>query len=294
MRPTLVVGLIVMVALPMMAQAQDDFDEIAAMQALERRIESYRVMGMRSGEALEAAIITSPGLSMQQRVLLLGRVTDDPVMRMMGPALLGQGAGGGTGITAHGESLFVAENGWIYRIDPETLEVMQSARYRTETASDADLGSYLDPMLEQAREEAQGSACLSNMKQLCLAALMYTQDWNERLVQPGRAAGEWPEELHSYIMDRAIFKCPSRPEQPVGYAFNERLYDAALANITNPAETVIMFETLAVGEAPAGGVELVPAQPIHGDYVTVGFVDGHVKMMTPEALREALERDPFE
>ncbi|MGM0491371.1 MAG: hypothetical protein ACQER1_00385 [Armatimonadota bacterium] len=293
MRSTLMVGLIILVALPMVAQAQDDFDEIAAMQALERRIESYRAMGMRSGEALEAAIITSPGLSMQQRLLLLSRLSDDPVMQMMEPALLGQG-GGGTGITAHGDALFVAENGWVYRIDPETLEVMQSGRYRTETASDADLGTYLDPMLDQARREAQASACLSNMKQLCLAALMYAQDWGEHLVQPGRVRGEWPEELYPYLKSRAIFTCPSRPEQPVGYAFNERLYDAALANITNPAETVIMFETLAVGEAPAGGVEAVPEQPIHGDYVTVGFVDGHAKMMTPEALREALERDPFE
>ncbi len=289
MRRTLTLVLIALMALPVVAQAQAEFDEIAAMQALERRAESYQAIGLDSWDALEAAIITTPGLSMQQRMLLLSRLTDDAALGMLAPALMGQGGAGGTGITAYGDALFVAEDGWIYRIDPETLDVLGTGRYRPEEAAGGEIGAGFDALLDEASAKAQAQACLSNMKQLCLAALMYTQDWDEHLVQ-----GDWPEALSPYTMNQQIFVCPSRPELPVAYAFNERLPGAALGNIRNPSTTVIFFESNIGGEAPTGGVEAVPEEPIHGDFVTVGFVDGHVKMMTPEALRDALARDPFE
>ena len=288
MTRTLTVVLIVLMALPIVAQAQAEFDEIAQAQALERRAETYRAMGLDSWDALEAAIITTPGLSMQQRMLLLSRLTDDPTLEVLAPALVGQG-GGGTGITAHGDALFVAEDGWIYRIDPDTLGVLATGRYRPEQAADAELGADFDPLIDMARVKAESQSCMSNMKQLCLASLMYAQDWDQHLVQ-----GQWPEELYPYLQNRQIFICPSRPELPVAYAFNERLQGAAFGDIPNPAQTVMFFESTIGGDCPTGGVDAVPEEPIHEDFVTVGFADGHVKMMTPEALRDALAPDPFE
>ncbi len=278
MTRTLTVVLIALMALPMVAQAQAEFDEIAATQALERRTQSYQEMGLDSWDALEAAIITTPGLSMQQRMLLLSRLTDDAALGILAPALMGQGGAGGTGITAYGDALFVAEDGWIYRIDPETLDVLGTGRYRPEEAAAGEFGAGFEALLDEAREKAEGQSCLNNMKQLCLAALMYAQDWN--MVLPTE---DWPEQLYPYIKNRQIFVCPSRPELPVAYA-----------NIIRQSETVMFFESTIVDDAPTGGVEAAPEEPIHGDFVTVGCADGHVKMMTPEALREALARDPFE
>jgi prepilin-type N-terminal cleavage/methylation domain-containing protein len=46
------------------------------------------------------------------------------------------------------------------------------------------LASILLPAFAQAREKARQTSCLSNMKQLCTAFMMYTQDYEEGF--PGR------------------------------------------------------------------------------------------------------------
>jgi prepilin-type N-terminal cleavage/methylation domain-containing protein/prepilin-type processing-associated H-X9-DG protein len=44
----------------------------------------------------------------------------------------------------------------------------------------AILAAILFPVFAKAREKARQTACLSNMKQLALASLMYASDWDER------------------------------------------------------------------------------------------------------------------
>jgi prepilin-type N-terminal cleavage/methylation domain-containing protein len=53
----------------------------------------------------------------------------------------------------------------------------------------AILASILFPVFARAREQARKTVCLSNMKQLGLAMLMYTQDYDEML--PAGAANWW-------------------------------------------------------------------------------------------------------
>lgn len=49
----------------------------------------------------------------------------------------------------------------------------------------AILAAILFPVFAQAREKARQSACLSNMKQVSTALMMYAQDYDEALpVQP--------------------------------------------------------------------------------------------------------------
>ncbi len=43
----------------------------------------------------------------------------------------------------------------------------------------AILASMLLPALSQAKEKARAAVCISNMKQITLGLMMYTQDWNE-------------------------------------------------------------------------------------------------------------------
>ena len=43
----------------------------------------------------------------------------------------------------------------------------------------AILAAILFPVFAQAREKARSAACLSNVKQLCLGAIMLAQDENE-------------------------------------------------------------------------------------------------------------------
>ena len=48
----------------------------------------------------------------------------------------------------------------------------------------AILAAILFPVFAQAREKARQTTCASNLKQLALGVIQYTQDYDERLVQP--------------------------------------------------------------------------------------------------------------
>lgn len=76
----------------------------------------------------------------------------------------------------------------------------------------AILASILFPVFARARENARRSSCSSNMKQLALATLMYTQDYDGNL--PIDKAGEGLsifEPLMPYIKNGQVRFCPSAP-----------------------------------------------------------------------------------
>jgi prepilin-type N-terminal cleavage/methylation domain-containing protein/prepilin-type processing-associated H-X9-DG protein len=92
----------------------------------------------------------------------------------------------------------------------------------------AILAAILFPVFAQAREKARQTSCLSNMKQLNLAHLMYAQDYDETLAinrecsnpggvpcVAGRAILGWVDLIEPYVKNRRVFKCPSDPIQPV-------------------------------------------------------------------------------
>ncbi len=87
----------------------------------------------------------------------------------------------------------------------------------------AILAAILFPVFAQAREKARSAACLSNVKQLASAVLMYTQDYDELL--PHHAADvqdflnpavapTWQRGTLPYIKNDKVFFCPSSPQAP--------------------------------------------------------------------------------
>ena len=83
----------------------------------------------------------------------------------------------------------------------------------------AILAAILFPVFAQARAKARQAACLSNMKQIGIGIMQYTQDYDE-LVPPSQvnnAAGgttSWPTMLYSYVKNEDVFVCPSSSEDP--------------------------------------------------------------------------------
>jgi prepilin-type N-terminal cleavage/methylation domain-containing protein/prepilin-type processing-associated H-X9-DG protein len=77
----------------------------------------------------------------------------------------------------------------------------------------AVLASILFPVFARAREQARKATCQSNLKQLGLALLMYSQDYDERMLPiatPGGPGGElrWPQILSPYLKMRGFVRCP--------------------------------------------------------------------------------------
>ncbi len=90
----------------------------------------------------------------------------------------------------------------------------------------AILAAILFPVFARAREKARQTSCLSNLKQLGLADLMYAQDYDEHYVKyyryvhyPDQLAW-WCHMLYPYVKNTQIFECPSGG---FSYGYNSRL-----------------------------------------------------------------------
>jgi prepilin-type N-terminal cleavage/methylation domain-containing protein/prepilin-type processing-associated H-X9-DG protein len=93
----------------------------------------------------------------------------------------------------------------------------------------AILAAILFPVFAQAREKARATSCLSNMKQIGLGIMMYSQDYDEtyplfyagnctnpssRITNPLDATGPlrlnmWQAQIHPYLKSWDIYACPS-------------------------------------------------------------------------------------
>jgi len=78
----------------------------------------------------------------------------------------------------------------------------------------AILAAILFPVFARAREKARQAACLSNLRQVGLATLMYAQDYDEQ-IEHTELAGDvnreyyWGDMLAPYLKNTDILRCPS-------------------------------------------------------------------------------------
>ena len=82
----------------------------------------------------------------------------------------------------------------------------------------AILAAILFPVFARARENARRSSCQSNLKQIGLGLIQYSQDYDEQLVkglafQSGQAATNrlWASAVQPYLKSEQIMRCPSDP-----------------------------------------------------------------------------------
>ena len=128
----------------------------------------------------------------------------------------------------------------------------------------AILAAILFPVFAQAREKARATSCLSNEKQVALAAIMYTSDNDETFMEGNDSYGKgdgWAGQLYPYVKSTGAYICPDDTQatghHPTSYGLNSNLvpfneFDVtkvgpsavALAKIVAPASTVMLFETV--------------------------------------------------
>lgn len=80
------------------------------------------------------------------------------------------------------------------------------------------LAAILFPVFARARENARRASCSSNLKQIALGVLQYTQDYDEKfpLYNSNSAANAtpsnpygWADAIQPYLKSTQIFQCPS-------------------------------------------------------------------------------------
>lgn len=145
------------------------------------------------------------------------------------------------------------------------------------------LMAILMPALAQARDQARAVASMSNVKQLCLATLLYCDDNEQRFP----ACDNWPDALKPYYREPKILSSPYASDAGRSYAMNAGLNGRRISDISERGQTVLLFEARS-GSTPAGGRELLPDRPRAPKGYIIGFVDGHVERVPPERLDELI------
>ena len=172
----------------------------------------------------------------------------------------------------------------------------------------AILAAILFPVFARAREKARQTSCLSNLKQIGLAELMYAQDYDERcnprVVCPSGVTGCFIQGEHNgtgyhplaaYIKNQQVWDCPSTNDDPVySYGYNCSLDSVKLGTCASPS-AVVMFADhrvnvtqrwcggwLASNEGCCGGQgndAVYPhwMNPVHNSGSNIVLVDGHSK-----------------
>jgi prepilin-type N-terminal cleavage/methylation domain-containing protein/prepilin-type processing-associated H-X9-DG protein len=80
----------------------------------------------------------------------------------------------------------------------------------------AILAAILFPVFAQARESARQTTCLSNLKQIALAGMMYAQDYDETFVPVGGTSEKaWPAGVDPALMTRTA-------TDPITFAVTEK------------------------------------------------------------------------
>ena len=137
----------------------------------------------------------------------------------------------------------------------------------------AILAAILFPVFAKAREKARQSSCLSNVKQIALALLQYSQDYDERLpmlydTNPAGRSG-LIQTTQPYTKSFQVHNCPSADILSntsylgnFSYGYNSAIisgnYGASLGTITRPSECVLLADHMADPNAP--GALLQPSQ----------------------------------
>lgn len=141
----------------------------------------------------------------------------------------------------------------------------------------AILAAILFPVFARARENARRTSCLSNLKQMGLAVMQYTQDYDEMYplwlapytagspIPPGGLWNSvtvyWPQLIYPYHNSLQLFRCPSGVNTPYpsygNYGANRFLLatttPVSIASVAGTANTYLLMDagTLSIDESYA-------------------------------------------
>jgi prepilin-type N-terminal cleavage/methylation domain-containing protein/prepilin-type processing-associated H-X9-DG protein len=158
----------------------------------------------------------------------------------------------------------------------------------------AILAAILFPVFQKVRENARRTTCASNLKQLGLAFIQYTQDYDETLPSGNNnnnyASPAWDAQVYPFVKANAVYQCPddasgTPPAGSVNASYGMNLflanmqYGAAGLNqalVNAPSNVVLLYEFDQLG----GGLHTNPSNPnstqgsecnFNADHVVIGL-----------------------
>ncbi len=170
----------------------------------------------------------------------------------------------------------------------------------------AILAAILFPVFARAREKAQQTSCLSNVKELMLAFLMYSEDNDGRsplCVYNSGTTDFWYDSMMPYMKNTQILRCPSDDSHSVGYAPHNywgyyHMYTRSVTSAYGGSVKLSILrypaETSAFAEADGPGNSCFNSDGTwgyarwdivrHNEGCNVGLLDGHAKWFSESYL----------
>ncbi len=183
----------------------------------------------------------------------------------------------------------------------------------------AVLVAILFPVFARAKEKANQTSCLNNVRQLTMAQLMYLQDydgtfqpawgslmWDTRIYD---YTTTWVAVLNKYVRNRQMWYCPSASYRGDGYWVTycansnliiDPLFIIPLVNVSEieqPSQVAFMWETSRYFTAPFytlvgdyqealwWSLDIPISDGRHNDGDIIGFCDGHAKRYSMTDLK---------
>ncbi len=166
----------------------------------------------------------------------------------------------------------------------------------------AMLAGMLLPALARAKEKARSAQCLNHLKQIGLAAVIYSNENNDQLLRSQHNGASWLAMLRP-LVGTNLYRCPTDPNKTrlFSYAINDFLLPPSLANserdyskttsVPSPVETLYLGETerkydhddhFHFADADEGDYSQVGFSAVvdvrrHSGSANYLFVDGHVE-----------------
>lgn len=123
-----------------------------------------------------------------------------------------------------------------------------------------------------AKKAAQKTACLTNIKQLGTAVLIYLADHDDKFsMNPAKLKAA----LNPYTKNDRLWTCPLTPTAGAAYSLNAKLLKKNHIDIDEPHYTVMIYE------GSKGKLEFK-----HAGYAAVAFADGSAKMVNAEMAKK--------
>ena len=138
----------------------------------------------------------------------------------------------------------------------------------------------------ESRSPAPTARGLAGSDALANAGLLATsiRTYGERNGRQFPPMDSWPEALSKQATwAPSAMADPGDPASGRMFAMNAALRGMTLDAVSNPRETVLLFEC-APGSPTAGGRELLPGEPRGPWGYVIAFVDGHAETVSPRQL----------